>query len=127
MKILRAISALVLPGFATDIIANDKIKKHTRYKGKTINSFLVRDLTTAFIILCRSVLSSIQVIHRMKLTTPLLLAALSWLADAAVSGFDISHYQPNVNYAGAYGAGARFVIIKVCSATTLTRNCSNPH
>lgn len=32
---------------------------------------------------------------------------------ATVQGFDISHYQPNVDYAGAYASGARFVIIKV--------------
>ena len=30
-----------------------------------------------------------------------------------VQGFDISHYQDNVDFAGAYTAGARFVIIKV--------------
>lgn len=33
--------------------------------------------------------------------------------QAEVQGFDISHYQPNVNFRGAYSAGARFVIIKV--------------
>lgn len=32
-----------------------------------------------------------------------------------VQGFDISHYQENVDFAGAYTAGARFVIIKVPS------------
>ena len=32
---------------------------------------------------------------------------------SSVQGFDISHYQPNVNFAGAYSSGARFVIIKV--------------
>lgn len=30
-----------------------------------------------------------------------------------VQGFDISHYQTNVDFVGAYEAGARFVIIKV--------------
>lgn len=30
-----------------------------------------------------------------------------------VQGFDISHYQENVDFSGAYAAGARFVIIKV--------------
>lgn len=30
-----------------------------------------------------------------------------------VQGFDISHYQKNVDFSGAYAAGARFVIIKV--------------
>ena len=34
-------------------------------------------------------------------------------ALATVQGFDISNYQPNVNFASAYSAGARFVIIKV--------------
>ncbi len=57
----------------------------------------------------------------MKLSTVSLLATLG-LANAApaniekrstVQGFDISHYQPNVNFAGAYSSGARFVIIKV--------------
>jgi GH25 family lysozyme M1 (1,4-beta-N-acetylmuramidase) len=33
---------------------------------------------------------------------------------AGVQGFDISHYQGTINYAGAYNSGARFVIIKVC-------------
>lgn len=32
---------------------------------------------------------------------------------ATVQGFDISGYQPNVNFAAAYSSGARFVIIKV--------------
>ncbi|KKK23143.1 hypothetical protein AOCH_002297 [Aspergillus ochraceoroseus] len=40
------------------------------------------------------------------------LLALPGLAYAAVQGFDISHYQPSVNYAGAYSSGARFVMIK---------------
>lgn len=35
------------------------------------------------------------------------------IASASVQGFDISHYQPNVNFAKAYSDGARFVIIKV--------------
>ena len=30
-----------------------------------------------------------------------------------IQGFDISHYQTSVNFAGAYASGARFVIIKV--------------
>jgi GH25 family lysozyme M1 (1,4-beta-N-acetylmuramidase) len=30
-----------------------------------------------------------------------------------VQGFDISNYQPNVDFASAYRNGARFVIIKV--------------
>ncbi|KAI8627551.1 glycoside hydrolase family 25 protein [Xylariaceae sp. FL1651] len=39
-------------------------------------------------------------------------------ALAAVSGFDISHYQSSVNFASAYSAGARFVIIKATEGTT---------
>lgn len=31
----------------------------------------------------------------------------------SVQGFDISHYQGTINFAGAYNSGARFVIIKV--------------
>lgn len=30
-----------------------------------------------------------------------------------VQGFDISHHQPKVDYAGTYKDGARFVMIKV--------------
>ena len=32
---------------------------------------------------------------------------------ATVQGFDISSYQPNVDFKAAYASGARFVIIKV--------------
>lgn len=32
---------------------------------------------------------------------------------ASTQGFDISSYQPDVDFAGAYASGARFVIIKV--------------
>lgn len=46
------------------------------------------------------------------------LLGLANSALAAVQGFDISHYQSNVNFAGAYAAGARFVIIKVRSINT---------
>ncbi|PTU23713.1 hypothetical protein P175DRAFT_0505514 [Aspergillus ochraceoroseus IBT 24754] len=46
------------------------------------------------------------------------LLALPGLAYAAVQGFDISHYQPSVNYAGAYSSGARFVMIKATEGTT---------
>jgi GH25 family lysozyme M1 (1,4-beta-N-acetylmuramidase) len=44
-----------------------------------------------------------------------LLAALAAAAPSAASvqGFDISHYQASVDFAGAYDAGARFVMIKV--------------
>jgi len=33
--------------------------------------------------------------------------------DASVQGFDISNYQPSVDFQSAYNSGARFVIIKV--------------
>lgn len=32
---------------------------------------------------------------------------------SGVQGFDISGYQSNVDFAGAYKAGARFIMIKV--------------
>ncbi|KAI0396036.1 glycoside hydrolase family 25 protein [Xylariaceae sp. FL0594] len=40
------------------------------------------------------------------------LLGLAQGALAVVYGFDISSYQPSVNFAGAYASGARFVIIK---------------
>lgn len=58
----------------------------------------------------------------MKFTTVAALAASLGLASATpvslearstVQGFDISSYQPNVNFKSAYSGGARFVIIKV--------------
>lgn len=33
--------------------------------------------------------------------------------SASVQGFDISGWQPSVDFAGAYASGARFVMIKV--------------
>lgn len=39
--------------------------------------------------------------------------ALATAAHAAVQGFDISNWQPSVDFAAAYSSGARFVIIKV--------------
>jgi len=55
----------------------------------------------------------------MKITAlPLLLAVASAspleARASGVQGFDISSYQGTVDFAGAYGAGARFVMIKVC-------------
>ena len=56
----------------------------------------------------------------MKLSTISLAAALTAAhaapvleKRASVQGFDISHYQPDVDFKGAYSSGARFVIIKV--------------
>lgn len=43
----------------------------------------------------------------------LALVAFAAAVRATVQGFDISNYQPNVDFAAAYKAGARFVIIKV--------------
>lgn len=48
----------------------------------------------------------------MKLSAALYLVSIR-LAVATVQGFDISDYQPSVNFAAAYSSGARFVIIKV--------------
>ncbi|AEO63930.1 glycoside hydrolase family 25 protein [Thermothielavioides terrestris NRRL 8126] len=52
--------------------------------------------------------------------TSALLASLALAAGvkATVQGFDISHYQPNVDFAAAYNAGARFVIIKATEGTS---------
>jgi hypothetical protein len=59
------------------------------------------------------------------------IATLASVASASVQGFDISHYQPTVNFAAAYSDGARFVIIKVYAEllafTVLQRaNASRP-
>ena len=48
------------------------------------------------------------------------LVALANLANAQVQGFDISHYQGNVDFQGAYNSGARFVIIKATEGTSYT-------
>ncbi|KAI1813902.1 glycoside hydrolase family 25 protein [Poronia punctata] len=51
----------------------------------------------------------------MKYLVPLLGFAHGALAQ--VQGFDISSYQPSVDFAGAYADGARFVIIKATEGT----------
>ena len=51
-------------------------------------------------------------VHIMKLSAAFCLVGIK-LAAATVQGFDISNYQPSVNFAAAYNSGARFVIIKV--------------
>lgn len=48
----------------------------------------------------------------LKKTAAVLVASAS-VAQATVQGFDISNYQPNVDFAAAYNSGARFVMIKV--------------
>ncbi|OIW26653.1 glycoside hydrolase family 25 protein [Coniochaeta ligniaria NRRL 30616] len=62
----------------------------------------------------------------MKSTIAAILA-LAATAQATVQGFDISHYQSSVNYAGAYAAGARFVIIKATEGTTYTDPSFSTH
>ncbi|KAJ6014206.1 hypothetical protein N7540_008797 [Penicillium herquei] len=61
----------------------------------------------------------------MKFTTvSLFLAASAAHANpleprsSGVQGFDISSYQDTVDFSGAYGAGARFVMIKATEGTT---------
>jgi GH25 family lysozyme M1 (1,4-beta-N-acetylmuramidase) len=39
------------------------------------------------------------------------------LARATVQGFDVSNYQPSVDWSAAYTAGARFVLIKATEGT----------
>ncbi|GES63840.1 N,O-diacetyl muramidase [Aspergillus terreus] len=53
--------------------------------------------------------------------------AAAGVAHAAVQGFDISHYQSSVNYAGAYNSGARFVMIKATEGTTYTDPSFSTH
>jgi hypothetical protein len=53
-----------------------------------------------------------------------LVASITFAAavKGAVQGFDISHYEPNVNFPAAYAAGARFVIIQVLRTCPLDKN-----
>ncbi|KAK4246162.1 glycoside hydrolase [Corynascus novoguineensis] len=46
------------------------------------------------------------------------IAAFAAGVQAAVQGFDISHYQSSVDFAAAYKSGARFVIIKATQGTS---------
>ncbi|KAF5131072.1 N,O-diacetylmuramidase [Metarhizium anisopliae] len=46
---------------------------------------------------------------------------------ATVKGFDISSYQPNVDFHKAYADGARFVIIKATEGTTYTDKTFSKH
>ncbi|KAL2847743.1 glycoside hydrolase superfamily [Aspergillus pseudoustus] len=55
------------------------------------------------------------------------LLALPGMAYAAVQGFDISNYQANVNYQGAYDSGARFVMIKATEGTSFIDPVFNTH
>ncbi|KAJ3481469.1 hypothetical protein NLG97_g7814 [Lecanicillium saksenae] len=45
------------------------------------------------------------------------IVGLASVASATVQGFDVSNYQPNPNWAGAYSSGARFVMIKATEGT----------
>ena len=51
----------------------------------------------------------------MKFSAAIVSASLAGIASATVQGFDISAYQTDVDFSGAYSSGARFVIIKVWS------------
>jgi GH25 family lysozyme M1 (1,4-beta-N-acetylmuramidase) len=71
----------------------------------------------------------------MKVSTVALAASLG-LASASpthlearstVQGFDISSYQPNVNFQAAYNAGARFVIIKATEGTDYIDSTFSSH
>ncbi|RDW64450.1 lysozyme [Aspergillus mulundensis] len=55
------------------------------------------------------------------------LLALPSLAYAAVQGFDISNWQPTVDYDGAYASGARFAMIKATEGTTYIDPLFNTH
>ncbi|MDI1492709.1 MAG: hypothetical protein OHK93_004491 [Ramalina farinacea] len=46
---------------------------------------------------------------------------------ATVQGFDLSHYQANVDFQGAYNDGARFVIIKATEGTSYTDPSFSTH
>ncbi|KAL7930773.1 glycoside hydrolase family 25 protein [Trichoderma chlorosporum] len=56
----------------------------------------------------------------MKYLAPIAVGVVAFASviGASVTGFDISNYQPTVDFAGAYSDGARFVIIKATEGTT---------
>ena len=68
---------------------------------------------------------NISLLTTIMKTSALALLSAAGLAAAAplekrisgVPGFDISNYQPSVNFKGAYSSGARFVIIKATEST----------
>ncbi len=53
-----------------------------------------------------------------------LIASITFAAavKAAVQGFDITAFDPTVNFTTAYSAGARFVIIQVLRTSPLHNN-----
>lgn len=52
------------------------------------------------------------------ITVAATLAALASLAQATVPGFDISGYQPNVNWNAVKASGKKFVYIKATESTS---------
>ncbi|KAI7969038.1 hypothetical protein EIK77_008229 [Talaromyces pinophilus] len=63
----------------------------------------------------------------MLVSTLAVSASLVGLAKATVQGFDISSYQPNVDFSAAYSSGARFVIIKATEGTTYIDSTFSKH
>nr|QNJ46248.1 GH25 muramidase [Aspergillus inflatus] len=70
----------------------------------------------------------------MKFSAIALLASASAVAAAplearanTVQGFDISSFQPNVDFAAAYKAGARFVMMKATQNTNYVDKTFNAH
>ncbi|PLN86356.1 N,O-diacetylmuramidase [Aspergillus taichungensis] len=63
----------------------------------------------------------------MKSTALVSLLAGARVAYAGVQGFDISNYQSNVDFAGAYANGARFVMIKATEGTTFIDKSFSTH
>ncbi|KAL2869568.1 lysozyme [Aspergillus lucknowensis] len=55
------------------------------------------------------------------------LLALPSLALGALQGFDISNWQPSVDYQAAYDSGARFVMIKATESTNYVDTVFNTH
>ncbi|KUL89539.1 hypothetical protein ZTR_04406 [Talaromyces verruculosus] len=63
----------------------------------------------------------------MLVSTLAVTASLAGLAKATVKGFDISSYQPNVDFSAAYSSGARFVIIKATEGTSYIDSSFSNH
>ncbi|KAL9081745.1 MAG: hypothetical protein Q9159_007078 [Coniocarpon cinnabarinum] len=61
------------------------------------------------------------------LTLASVATALPLARRAEVQGFDISHYQPNVDFEAAYSSGARFVIIKATESTSYIDTSFSDH
>ncbi|KAF5012743.1 hypothetical protein F66182_15241 [Fusarium sp. NRRL 66182] len=63
----------------------------------------------------------------MLVSTLAVSASLVGLAKATVQGFDISSYQPSVDFSAAYDSGARFVIIKATEGTDYIDSTFSSH